>query len=64
MVNARNQNVVKVNKNEGQTSQDGVHHALERGAGVAQTKRHVEELKEAEGYDNGGLGTYRPGSTP
>ena len=39
VVGARNQKVVEVEKNEGQTSQDVVHHVLECGAGIAQTKK-------------------------
>ena len=58
LVGARNQNITEVDKNERQTSQKAVHHALERGTWVAQTKGHVDKLEEAEaeGRDDGGLG--------
>ena len=56
---ARNQNIFKEDKNERQTSQDAVHHVLERGASVAQTKRHAEELRgQLKGVMMAVLGIY------
>ena len=56
MVRAGNRHVFEVDKDEGQTGQNAVHHALERGTCITQTKRHADELKNAKGCHDGGLG--------
>ncbi len=56
LVAAGHQDVVQVHKGKVQSSADVVHQALEGLSGVAQTKRHAEELKEVERSDDGSLG--------
>ena len=57
VVGADNQNIVKVNKNKGQTSQNMVHHALECGDSVAQhrPKGMQTNLKRLKGMSSGNI---------
>jgi hypothetical protein len=52
MVLAENENVVKVNENEGEGSEKGIHEALESLSSIFETERHEMEFKESEWSDN------------
>ncbi len=48
MVLAENENVVKVNENEGEGSKEGIHESLESLDSIFETKRHEMEFKQSE----------------
>ena len=50
-----NQNVIQVDKTEGQIPKDPVHHSLEHLSSVPEAKVESDELKESKGSDNGCL---------
>ncbi len=55
-VRAAHYDVVQVHENKWQAIRYPVHHPLERVAGVAEAETHPQELVQAEGGDDGGLG--------
>ena len=56
LVRASHQNIVKVDKGEGDAAEDAVHQSLEGLCCVLQPERHPEKLEKTEGSDDGGLG--------
>jgi hypothetical protein len=53
---AKNEDVVKVNKNERKGVKKGIHEVLKGLGGVAEAKRHEKELKKGKRGDDGGFG--------
>ena len=55
VVRARNQNVVKIDEDERQSSENVVHQTLESRPRIPQAKRHLNELEQAKRLDDCGL---------
>ena len=53
---AGDENVVEVDKNEGDAAEDAIHQPLECLGGILEPEGHAEELPEPEGSDDGRLG--------
>ena len=53
---AGDENIVEVDKNEGNISEDAIHQPLECLGGILEPKGHAEELPEPEGSDDGRFG--------
>ena len=53
---AGDENIVEVDKNEGNILEDAIHQPLECLGGILEPKGHAEELPEPEGSDDGRFG--------
>ena len=53
---AGDENVIEVDKNEGDVAEDAIHQSLECLSSILEPKRHTKELPEPEGRDDGRLG--------